>query len=150
MAEIDGDELVRKQRAAAQAELDSLNSTIKTRTALLERVNATIVELQGSVEKERLVAEAKIADVRKQAEADMEQIAVQVQAARQGVSRVQQEEHRLRQDFEKARHTLQTERAMLLDQNSKLRDEQRALMQSVNDLKAELRKLTHGVAALSV
>ena len=150
MAEIDGDELVRKQRAAAQAELDSLNSTIKTRTALLERVNATIVELQGSVEKERLVAEAKIADVRKQAEADMEQIAVQVQAARQGVSLVQQEEHRLRQDFEKARHTLQTERAMLLDQNSKLRDEQRALMQSVNDLKAELRKLTHGVAALSV
>ena len=150
MAEIDGDELVRKQRAAAQAELDSLNSTIKTRTALLERVNATIVELQGSVEKERLVAEAKIADVRKQAEADMEQIAVQVQAARQGVSRVQQEEHRLRQDFEKARHTLQTERAMLMDQNSKLRDEQRALMQSVNDLKAELRKLTHGVAALSV
>lgn len=150
MPEIDGDELLRKQRAAAQAELDSLNSTIKTRTALLERVNATIVELQGSVEKERLVAEAKIADVRKQAEADMEQIAVQVQAARQGVSRVQQEEHRLRQDFEKARHTLQTERAMLLDQNSKLRDEQRALMQSVNDLKAELRKLTHGVAALSV
>lgn len=150
MAEIDGDELVRKQRAAAQAELDSLNSTIKTRTALLERVNATIVELQGSVEKERLVAEAKIADVRKQAEADMEQIAVQVQAARQGVSLVQQEEHRLRQDFEKARHTLQTERAILLDQNSKLRDEQRALMQSVNALKAELRKLTHGVAALSV
>lgn len=150
MAEIDGDELVRKQRAAAQAELDSLNSTIKTRTALLERVNATIVELQGSVEKERLIAQAKVAEVRKQAEADMAQMQVQVDAARQGVSRVQQEEHRLRQDFEKARHTLQTERAMLMDQNSRLRDEQRALMQSVNDLKAELRKLTHGVAALSV
>lgn len=150
MPEIDGDELLRKQRAAAQAELEDLNRTIKTRSALLERVNATIVELQGSVEKERLIAQAKVAEVRKQAEADMAQMQVQVDAARQGVSLVQQEEHRLRQDFEKARHTLQTERAMLMDQNSKLRDEQRALMQSVNALKAELRKLTHGVAALSV
>jgi hypothetical protein len=97
LSDAERDLLIQKARATAQVELETVQGKIKSQEEYLKRVNAEVLQLRALVPLEEEASKKQVADVRKRAEADMEQIAAQVEAARQGLARLQQQESRDRQ-----------------------------------------------------